>query len=61
MDNDGGKLGLMENHKSFFTQYEIGEFHDQGDAKWILNKRSLWGHNDTPGIFGVFRREVAPL
>jgi hypothetical protein len=25
-----------------------GELHDQGDAKWMLNRRSLWGHNDTP-------------
>ena len=25
-----------------------GEFHDQGDAKWIVIRRSLWGHNDTP-------------
>jgi hypothetical protein len=26
----------------------IGEFHDQGDAKWIVLRRSLWGHNDPP-------------
>jgi hypothetical protein len=25
-----------------------GEFHEQGDAKWIVIRRSLWGHNDTP-------------
>jgi hypothetical protein len=27
----------------------IRKFRDQGDAKWILIRRSLWGHNDTPG------------
>jgi hypothetical protein len=45
-----------------------GEFRDQGDAKWIVTRRSLWGHNDTPcgrpapgrpigrlqGVIGVF-------
>jgi hypothetical protein len=25
-----------------------GEFHDQGDAKWIVIRRQLRGHNDTP-------------
>jgi serine/threonine protein kinase len=25
-----------------------GEFHDQGDTKWIVIRRSLWGHKDTP-------------
>jgi hypothetical protein len=25
-----------------------GEFHDQGDAKWIVFRGQLWGHNDTP-------------
>jgi hypothetical protein len=25
-----------------------GEIHDQGDAKWIVIRRSLWGHNDMP-------------
>jgi hypothetical protein len=25
-----------------------GEFHDQGDAKWIVIRRSLWGLNDPP-------------
>jgi hypothetical protein len=25
-----------------------GEFHDQGDAEWIVIRRSLCGHNDTP-------------
>jgi hypothetical protein len=24
----------------------LGEFHDHGDAKWIVIMRSLWGHND---------------
>jgi hypothetical protein len=25
-----------------------GEFRDQGDAEWIVIRRLLWGHNDTP-------------
>jgi hypothetical protein len=25
-----------------------GEILDQGGAKWIVIKTSLWGHNDTP-------------
>jgi hypothetical protein len=25
-----------------------GRFHDQGDAKWIVIRRSLWGPNNTP-------------
>jgi hypothetical protein len=25
-----------------------GRFHDQGDAKWIVIRGQLWGHNDTP-------------
>jgi hypothetical protein len=25
-----------------------GEFHDQGDAKWIVIRQQLRGHNDTP-------------
>jgi polyhydroxyalkanoate synthesis regulator phasin len=41
-----------------------GEFHDQGDAKWIVIRRLLRGHNDMPigrpgsgrpkGIIGAF-------
>jgi hypothetical protein len=27
---------------------ERGGFHDQGDAKWIVIRRKLRGHNDTP-------------
>jgi hypothetical protein len=26
----------------------IGEFHDQGDAKWIVIREQLRGHNNTP-------------
>jgi hypothetical protein len=26
----------------------LGVFHDQGDAKWIVIRRPLRGHNDTP-------------
>jgi hypothetical protein len=25
-----------------------GEFRDQGEAEWIVIRRSLWGHNDMP-------------
>jgi hypothetical protein len=25
-----------------------GKFHDQGDAKWIVFRRPLGGHNETP-------------
>jgi hypothetical protein len=25
-----------------------GDFHDQGDAEWIVIRRSLWGHNCMP-------------
>jgi hypothetical protein len=35
-----------------FTQKTLpapmGEFHDQGDAKWIVIRGHLRGHNDTP-------------
>jgi hypothetical protein len=46
------------------------EFHDQGDAEWIVIRRLLWGHNDMPasgrpigrpgygrpqGVIGVFK------
>jgi hypothetical protein len=40
-----GTLGVRP---SFQGDERKGEFHDQGDAKWILMRRSLWGHNDTP-------------
>jgi hypothetical protein len=26
----------------------LGKFYDQGDAKWIITKGQLRGHNDTP-------------
>jgi hypothetical protein len=29
----------------------FGKFHDQGDAKWIVFRGQLRGHNDTP--FGL--------
>jgi hypothetical protein len=28
--------------------FGYGESHDQADAEWIVIRRSLWGHNDTP-------------
>jgi hypothetical protein len=45
---------------------DAGDFHDQGDAKWIVIRGHLRGHNDTlfgrptprvdhpQGVFGVF-------
>jgi hypothetical protein len=35
-----GEMGL------FWLVY--GDVHDQGDAKWIVIRTSLWGHNNTP-------------
>jgi hypothetical protein len=45
-------------HYSTFLEKEIQGFcstnsiqgwsHDQVDAEWIVNRRQLWGHNDTP-------------
>jgi hypothetical protein len=32
----------------FWTPHAVGEFLDQGDAKWIVIRRSLRGHNDMP-------------
>jgi hypothetical protein len=26
----------------------VGGSHDEADAEWILIRRPLWGHNDTP-------------
>jgi hypothetical protein len=34
-------------------QKEKREFHDQGDAKWMVIRGQLWGHNDKP-----FRRRT---
>jgi hypothetical protein len=33
---------------SQFEEIPWGEFHDQGDAKWMIIRRSLWSHNNTP-------------
>jgi hypothetical protein len=35
-------------HPSWKEDDLEGEFHDQGDAKWIVIKGQLRGHNDTP-------------
>jgi hypothetical protein len=37
--------------KTSVGQLLHGILHDQGDAKWIVIRRHLWGHNDTP--FGL--------
>jgi hypothetical protein len=26
----------------------VGDSHHQADAKWMVLRRPLWGHNDTP-------------
>jgi hypothetical protein len=46
---------LLFHGKMFFYPFTdstiikvLGEFHDQGDAKWIVIRRQLRGHNDTP-------------
>jgi hypothetical protein len=39
-----GKLQLLQ----FQRRIVKSEFHRQGDAKWIVIRRSLWDHNDTP-------------
>tara|TARA_B110001454_G_scaffold170223_1_gene160719 strand:+ start:243 stop:491 length:249 start_codon:yes stop_codon:yes gene_type:complete len=35
----------------------LGEFPDQGDAKWIVIREQVWGHNDTrcgqPALAGL--------
>jgi hypothetical protein len=45
-------------HNGIFDSVElmplaIGEFHDQGDAEWIVIRRSLWGHNDNQPPAGL--------
>jgi hypothetical protein len=40
--------GCQRKTLNFIYQSIPGEFHDQGDTKWIVIRRSLWGHNDTP-------------
>jgi hypothetical protein len=41
-------FGKALKHPPFLTHFTVGEFHDQVDAKWIVIRRSLWGHNDMP-------------
>jgi hypothetical protein len=31
---------------SRLRESRAGEFHDQGDAKWMVIRRLSWGHND---------------
>jgi hypothetical protein len=42
---------LLQNsnlQKYFAENSAAGKSHDQGDAKWIVIRRPLRGHNDTP-------------
>jgi hypothetical protein len=43
---------VLDNAAGFLLTVECargkGEFHDQGAAKWIVIRRPLWGHNNTP-------------
>jgi hypothetical protein len=40
--------GASQQFNSVLFFIGAGEFHDQGDATWIVTRRSLWGLNDTP-------------
>jgi hypothetical protein len=44
------QLSLLKTERDHVrdTVLRGGEFHDQGVAKWIVIRRLLWGHNDTP-------------
>jgi hypothetical protein len=44
------KEGQGHHHLSMGSKSPLGsgEFHDQGDAKWIVIRRSLWSHNEMP-------------
>jgi hypothetical protein len=42
------KLGTFGVTLFEFLWSLTSEFHDQGDAKWIVIRRQLRGHNDTP-------------
>jgi hypothetical protein len=44
-------------HPSVGNEDENGEFHDMGDAKWMI--RSLLGHNDTAPGRPISRRGLA--
>jgi hypothetical protein len=40
-------IGWLTDHVFAGGNIDIGKFHDQGDAKWIVIRRQLRGHNDT--------------
>jgi hypothetical protein len=48
-------LGEIEECMNLGSQ---GEFHDQGDAKWIVIRMSLWGRNDTPCVRPALGRHI---
>jgi hypothetical protein len=39
---------IAESYNQFLLLLRGGKCHDQGDAKWIVIRGQLWGHNDTP-------------
>jgi hypothetical protein len=43
------RLSTSDSHVFLCSDFVVaGEFHDQGDAKWIVIRVPLRGHNDTP-------------
>jgi hypothetical protein len=51
--NDVQFCQMVYLRKSIFAPQQkfvdsVGEFHDQGDARRIVIRTSLWGHNDKP-------------
>jgi hypothetical protein len=41
-------LNCRQETRKYKVSINMGEFHDQGDAKWIVIRGQLRGHNDTP-------------
>jgi hypothetical protein len=52
----GGLPAQRVGHGGPGWNFRGGKFHDMGDAKWIVIRRSLRGNNDTP-----FERSTRPL
>jgi hypothetical protein len=44
----------IETSSHIYGLFQVGEFHGQRHAKWIVIRGQLRGHNDTPCVFGVF-------
>jgi hypothetical protein len=48
------KTDALQMFQSRLRPLASGELHDQGDAKWIVIRGQLRGHNDTPVFVGFF-------